>query len=578
MVGRRQGRHEALLVALTSLAFALCFGYSILVRFFAEGLYQDWDYHLQLRWVPFYTLTHFHQFPLWNPYKCGGMPMLADPLSGFLTPFVLLDLIFGPVVGVHLQIIADIAAAFGGAYLLASVLGVSRVGAVGCAITFAGSSWFYLHLYPGHLEFFPYVYAPWVVTSLYLSSERNSLAFAALGGLVMALMLTEGSVYAFPQTGLMLAVLAAIAALQRRSVFPLLALVIILLFAFGFAAVKVLPSLEFVGLHVRPIRPDEVCPISLLLRALFARNQDPTFQPPAEPWRFWEFGAYVGVIFGCLALLAVVWRPRRALPWIILGSVFLALAAGDFGPYSPWVLQHRLPIFASHRVPTRWLILFTLVAGVLGGFGIDTIRAGLKKWGLAVAILLLALALIDDWSVSTRYIFHIFDTPQAPRQMSARFYQTSGNSRKMLVAARANTGSIACYESVGLRTYAVGSDQPSYRGEQYLLGPGTVTLTKWTPNQLSFDVLAPGPTVLIVNQNFDEGWHLISGKGEVFSRGGLIAVRLPAGGQHLEMIFRPRSFVVGLGITTLTFIVTLVAWLYERRRRPAERRAPPLTA
>src|SRR5271155_1195409 len=141
MGDKQQSNYEVPAAALASLAFAIFFGHSIIGRLSTEGLSGDWDHFLQLRWVPFHTLIYFHQFPFWNPYRCGGMPMFAHPQSTLLTPFTVLDLIFGPVVGVHVQIIAAIAIAFGGAYFLARVLGISRTGAVACAITFAGSSW-----------------------------------------------------------------------------------------------------------------------------------------------------------------------------------------------------------------------------------------------------------------------------------------------------------------------------------------------------------------------------------------------------------------------------------------------------
>src|SRR5271167_2122256 len=120
-------------VALGSLAFALCIFYrffghfSRLIAWSGFGRF-DWDYHMQLHWVIWYTITHFHQFPFWNPYKCGGMPLLGNPQSPILTPFLLVDLLFGPVIGLHLASIVHVAIAFGGAYFLARVLGFPDLG------------------------------------------------------------------------------------------------------------------------------------------------------------------------------------------------------------------------------------------------------------------------------------------------------------------------------------------------------------------------------------------------------------------------------------------------------------------
>ena len=560
---KRPINYEVPLVALASLAFAIFFGQSIIGHLSTEGLSGDWDHFLQLRWVPVYTLTHFHQFPFWNPYRCGGMPLFAHPQSTLLTPLTLLDLVFGPVVAVHVQIIAAIAIAFGGAYFLGRVLGMSKTGAVGCAIGFAGSSWFYLHAFAGHVNFCAYTFAPWAFACLYLSSERERLSYAVLGAVVMALTITGGGTYASPQIGFVLALLAALIALQKRSFFPFFALAVIALFSIGLAAAKIVPSLQFVGLYARPIKPDESSPLSLLFRALFDHQQNPLPAPPGQGWDFYEFGAYIGIVLAGLALLAIVFRPRRALPWVTIGVALVALAAGNFGRYSPWVLQHQLPVLASHRVPSRWLVLLTMVIGVLAGIGIDIIKSRFRFLGTLIAISLLAIVFVDDWQVSTFYLPHIFDKPQAASPVSATFHQTSGKGHRMLVAARANTGVIRCYDPLRIKHYAIGSDRPDYRGEQYLLDGGNVTLEQWTPNALSFEVDTDLPTEMVVNQNFDPNWRLAKGKGEVFSNDGLIAVRLPAGRQRIELAYHSLGFVIGLAISMLSLVAMFLVWRHE---------------
>src|SRR5271155_193999 len=119
-------KNEALWLALGSLVFALCFGYPI-VAHLADGAVSqwplnDWDLNMEMLWVPFHTIVHFVQFPLWDPYKCGGIPLLANPQSIYLTPLFALDLLLGPEIGVHLEVVAHIAIAFAGAYFLARVL------------------------------------------------------------------------------------------------------------------------------------------------------------------------------------------------------------------------------------------------------------------------------------------------------------------------------------------------------------------------------------------------------------------------------------------------------------------------
>ena len=116
----------------------------------------------------------------------------------------------------------------------------------------------------------------------------------------------------------------------------------------------------------------------------------------------------------------------------------------------------------------------------------------------------------------------------------------------------------------------MGYDQGGYKGEQYLTGSGTLKLTRWTPNALSYEVMVFAPTVLIVNQNYEPGWHLAQGVGRVSSENGLIAIHLPTGQQHLKLVYRSKSFDYGLGIFVLTLVALLLLWRYERPRVKTE--------
>ncbi len=566
-------RRESLWVALGSVAFAICFGYPIVTHLTHGALSQwalnDWDLNMEMFWVPFHSIRHFHQFPLWDPYKCGGIPLLANPQSTFLTPSFALQLVAGPSLGVHLEVVSHIAIGFAGAYWLAREEKLSPLGAVATAGTFAGSSWYYGHLAVGHCVMMPYAFVPWVIALFGRCAQRLRLLPGFLAGFLMAVILMEGGVYALPQSALILTLLAFVFTLQRRTWTPLLALGVVGVSTLGFAAIKVLPGVAFVGLEPRLVSPLESNHLSALLVELFSRNQNPAMVRSGQDWGFYEYGAYVGILYTGFGLFGCVRRPVQALPWFIISCVLLILAAGNFGTYSPWVLIHKLPLFSSLRLPTRGLILFTLTLAVLTGLGVDAMYASKERLIRAAAVLLVGLALLDSWLVSASYLRYAVIGQEASLPSSKEFHQMSSSMLygHMFMAAKANTGVLSCYEVLGRTANPRGYDQPGYRGEQYLLGDGMVALTSWTPNRLGYDVVALKPTVLIVNQNYDEGWHLIRGKGEVFSQDGLIAVRLlPAGRQHLEIVYRPRSFVVGLGITMLTFVATLAVWLFERRR------------
>jgi len=214
----------------------------------------------------------------------------------------------GPVVGLHLEVIAHLAVAWAGAYVLVRVLGLNRLAAVGCASIFAGGSWYYLHIAAGHAWLLPYAYLPWLAALLWMSVERRRCTFAALGGLLMALIFAEGGVYLLSHAVLMLGLLASMIAIKRRTSFPLWAFFAMGGFTIGFAAVKLLPTLQLIS--SRFTDPFEFNHPSILFQALFSPDQDLYRTLTGGIRGFYEYGAYIGPFVSVLFLIGACFRPR----------------------------------------------------------------------------------------------------------------------------------------------------------------------------------------------------------------------------------------------------------------------------
>ena len=490
-------KREPLWLALGSIAFALCFGYPIVLQLTHGAASQwplnDWDLNMEMLWVPFYTVSHFAQFPLWDPYKCGGIPLLANPQSIYLTPLFVLHLLFGPDTGVHLEVLAHIALGFAGAYFLARVLRLRPLAAIASGGTYAGSSWYYGHLAVGHCVMMAHAYVPWVVAFFYICAKRCRPLPGLCAGFLMALIFMEGGVYALPQTALVLVLLGVLLVLKQGNVAPIGALAIVGLSTVGFAAIKLLPLVAFVGIEPRPIGSPETNYLSDFLAELLFRNQDPAMVRAGQVWGFYEYEAYVGYFYATLALIGVIRRLRQSLPWLILSLILLSLAAGNLGAYSPWVLIHRLPLFADLRLPTRILILFTLTLGILASIGVDAMAAPIVGWLPTITPILVGVALIDSWVVNAPYLAYAVIGQEKPIASSPDFRQMSSSELygHMYTAAKANIGVLGCNEVLGRTANPTGSDQSGYKGEQYVLGSGRVQLTDWTPNKLDMTSRCP---------------------------------------------------------------------------------------
>jgi len=325
--------------------FITAFCYPLFIRLGNIGSVWDWPEFLIRYWAAFRSLHDFHQLPLWNPYECGGMPLLAHPNSQVLTPLFALPLIFGPFTGLDLQIAADLAIAWTGGYVLARSLGVGTIGSLTCASIFPASSWFYVHIGVGHLNFLPFAYLPWIAVVIIIGAKGRSLTPWILGGLLLAIMFGEGGVYQPSQAMILAAVLALWFAVRDRTLRPIAGVLLMALFALGFGAIKLLPAIDLMRLHPRPPQDLQSSPVLALLTGLFARHQFYD-RLRIEGWGFWEVGAYLSPAAAALAILGLVAAPRRSAPWIVAAALFFILALGGPQPWFPWALLHHLPVFS----------------------------------------------------------------------------------------------------------------------------------------------------------------------------------------------------------------------------------------
>jgi len=560
-------RNECVAVLLAALAFGAVFSYPILAHLSVAGTFDDWDQSLQWQQAAYQSVVRFHQFPWWNPWTCGGIPLLGNPQSHFLTPWFLLTLLFGAVVGLHLEIPLHISAAWLGTYLLARVVGAHKLSAAGASIAFAGSSWFTLHTCEGHVGFLPFAYLPLVVALAWLAAEGGKVTYALFSGALLALCFYEGNPYPVTLIALTVSLLMLPLAVMRWSLRPILALALVGIFALGISAFKLLPAYSFMLAHPRLTDAGPANQLYALTVAFFSRNQDRMRASPIPLWEFHEIGAYIG-LFAIPALVGLL-SPRRAVPWLFAGAVLLLLARGNTGPHALWTEFHRLSFISQMRVPSRFTIPVVLTVGMMAALGFDFLLERHSKWWSAVAVVLILAAGLDDFTVATPNLYYGLRAPVAPKVRYRTFWQSwlSGwpAYHLMYEATVANIGVPNCYEGINTNTIwptaVTIRGGRSYRGEQYLEGNGTVRLESWSPNALIYRVDARVPASLVINQNYDAEWRLAEGTGEVRSHQGLLAIRVPQGIQRVEVAYRDHVALAGALISFTTVLAAFgIAW------------------
>jgi hypothetical protein len=577
-------RREAAWLVVGSLAFALVFSYPILgdrgnlgpgvsgwittgpvfshlTRIPANS---DWDAFTDQWWVASQTVTHFHQLPLWNPFKCGGLPMLGNPEAVVATPFLLLHLAFGLAAGLYLQLILHLALGFAGGYVLARVMGLGAIAGLVLGSVFLSTSWLYLQLAMGDLPLaLPTAYWPWMLALFFVGINRRRIAPLAVGGIMLALAATEGN-YTFIYAVILIGVLSLMLALTQRSIWPAIAAGVLVAFGAAIAAIRLVPSAEFLALYPRGgwagPQDDTLLHIPTFL---FSRNQDLYREIPGLVV-YACYGAYISPVFALLAVVGLLTGRLKTLPWLVAATVFLLLARGDTGPYCALALLRRLPLFGNIAFPTRFIGPFVFTVGAIAAYGADFVCRNAGRWGTRAAGALLIVGLADAWLVSPPNLRYMYRDPIPTMPYSAQFRQFwSDNTQVQTEYNQANLGVVHCYghgEGADSPTTVVGYNQANYSGEYYLVGPGQISQIEWTPNQLRYHVSVTAPTELVVNQNYFPGWRVESGVGDVTSRNGLLAVHVPAGSHDITLRYWPTHFALAATLTLLGLIATIVLW------------------
>jgi hypothetical protein len=556
-------RMEPILVALGALGIALMGAWQIRGHFGEILGMGDWDFFYELQWVSYRTIHDFHQLPLWNPYQCGGMPLLGNPQSHTLTPWFILTLIFGPFAGLKLELPIFMAIAWSGGYVLARTLKMTPLAALAPAFLFACSSWFFEKAVFGQISMLAFVYMPWIFAAAWKAMERENFRYSAIAGAILGLVFLEGGPYPFTITLTALALVIAATVVTSRSGRPIAVLLAIVLFAVGFSAAKLFPAAVVAAQHPRFPSDTQFNTLDVLRTALFSPNQGP-LQGSPNGWGFWELGAYIGPFF--IPAIVGVFYTRRAAVWIFAAIMLLWLARGDAGWL--WPIVHRLPIFDSLRMPSRFLIPLVLMVGVVAGFGLQWLCA--LDWhlaGLAAALVILVGSTVNTMLVGIPLMGQLINFLQHPGPPSAAFTQIGfgPDNNKQLIAALENHGVVHCYAYTKWPTTVAAYDEPGYRGEQYLLGRGSVMLQRWSPNALTYRVDLPAPGVLVINQNYDSSWRLRLGAGKVFAHDGRLAVQLAAGTQEIKLWYMGLRATIGFLVSIATLAVAILVW----RARPS---------
>jgi hypothetical protein len=561
------------------ISYAFCFPLLKELHLSCRG---DWDYFASLYEVPSISIYEFGQFPLWNPYCGGGMPLIGNPQAGFLSPTFVLTSLIGVLAGLKISVWLHTFLGLWGMWLLSGYYGLKFPARLVPSLIFMFSSSWALHLTEGHIVWLSAAFLPFFFLAFQKSLEKKQWKWMLSAAIFESLMFYEGGTYVLAFSVLFIGVYALGYAIEIKRWQPLIAFVATGTVAVALSAPKLLPVLELLNSHPRPASAGVGMHWDEFLSLLIERNS-----VMGSGW--WEFGSYFGIVVVVFYLASLsLFRKYTAL---IMASIFMMLVSlGNFAAFSPWIILHRLPFFSGFQLPTRSLIVFSFSVALLVGLYLGMPwRTTSKVATFLVGVIALIMG-IDLFSVSSP-IFREAPKPVAApvcfsrtpvkRVVPKLFYASSaattgiGHSVVSLhqpftqinvpgvqrfahgawsdqyLPLLQNKGVVDAYETIPFERYAHATTDKDYKGEFYFLGKGKAVLLNWSPNKFKLHVMLQEKDRLVVNQNFWPGWRASSGL--LTQHEGLLAIDLLPGDYDIVISYLPNSFTLGIGI----FLATL---------------------
>lgn len=573
---------------LAAIAAAAAFWYPALRHWSATG-FGDWQQFLHQWEAARIAMVRYGEVPLWNPYHCGGTLLFGDPQAQGFSPLFFLFMPFGSAAGLKLFMIAHSAAGFGGMYVFARKhVNLDALSAACASFLWAGSGFFAWHGSGGHPAFMPFYFAPLILLAWRAAQVewKNTVWVAAL----MALVIFEGGVYPFPYFVLLLAFDTLVITRSRVQFWQTLktgtlAVVLTTLLA-GFRLAGILTTIRDYPRFTHG--SDSLRIIEVVEMLILPTLEHPRLGSHEYVWA--EYGSYIGVLGFALCMLGLVVSLRRH-RWVVAGSlVFLGFVLGHVSIWHPWPLVHRLPIYSSLRVPSRFMVLFLFFFALLGGLGLQSIRRKITELrrptqrALALVPAALVALIIVQVMHGHRYVLDRWrGTEMAGPEEETEYHITPlGDYGDHASFPIRNVSTRGCY--TGVTAYVAASGLWEGREPQVRVAGGELLGYRRTSQTMTARVRLEeeAESVVIFNQTWAPGW--ITNLGTV-RRGssGLIEVReLDAGEQRVVVRYLPKEAAwgawVSLGGLLLSALLLFVARRRRRRREKPTKRDVPVVS
>jgi hypothetical protein len=379
------------------------------------------------------------QIPFWNPYQFAGYPAAANPQGyNVFYPGSLIFLLMPVPQAMAWFLMLHIFLAMVGMFRLMRRF-TGQAAALAAALSFGLSGFFLPRVYAGHIDFIAAAaYLPWIFAAFWdlflVGSQFHKFLYLKIIFLLTLQILTGylTAVMYTAELGLLLAII--LSAIKRR-LFPVVRVILAYFLASFFAAVQLLPNLEFLSRVFRAARlPYSWAEHGSLTSAHFGQLlygwwrdfRIHNLPRPVYPEHILYFGA-IPLVFAFLAIVTTVFQRKsfgkktRFLTFylvVVMGfSLWISFGANAGFDLNGW-LWNFVPGYKLFRIPPRHLLLFIFAGAALGGLGMDLIR------NRAIRFVFIAL-LAGELTVFARHYVDYDLTPEVANDPVVRNFLTS---------------------------------------------------------------------------------------------------------------------------------------------------------
>lgn len=330
------------------------------------------------------------QMPLWNPYNFSGAPLLANFQSAVFYPLSILYFLLPQILSWTILVMLQPLLALLFTFFYARKIGISRLGAIFSAFSFAFSSFMTVWLEYNTIGQ-AILWLPLSLLSIEYLLEKKEIKWILIFVFALLSSLLAGHVQIF----FYLLVFLAIYFLFRNKVLnkknfnkelSLFSLLTIL--SLGIGAVQLIPGLELVNESARSPHAYDFLVNKILIQPwqLIMFIVSDFFGNPATR-NYWLTDTYVGKVtsIGVVAIIFVlsgIFSKKNPIKKFFLWAALIILILVTNNPLTQLIYRINLPLI-SGSAPTLSIFLFCFALSLLAGFGIDVLakeRVSFRKY------------------------------------------------------------------------------------------------------------------------------------------------------------------------------------------------------